>query len=144
MNVYAAANKLMKPEQISHHRSDLYLLMTYDSMNIVHEYKKIGGQVEQVFEPSTGLYWYYIPWGYAPYWQRHYRFITENFAWEFIDRNEHTYRLFDWSDENFQQTFALMKAPPHANLYPAIRGALSSILSAHSITNACQRLPECG
>lgn len=141
MNVYAAASQVMKPEHIDHSRSDLYLLMTYDSMNIVNEYRKLGGHVEQVTDKKTGLFWYYIPWGYAPYWQRHYRFIVENFAWEFIDRNEHTPRLRDWSDRNLYRTFSSMKAPPHSNLYPAIRGALGSILSAHSISNAQLRLP---
>lgn len=140
MNVYAAAMKVMKPEQIRHSRSDLYLLMTYDSMNIVNEYRKLGGSVEQVADKDSGLFWYYIPWAYAPYWQRHYRFIVENFAWEFIDRNEHTRRLRDWSDKNFERTFSAMKTPPHSNLYPAIRGALNSILSVHSITSNNLRL----
>lgn len=140
MNVYAAANRVMKPKEISHFRSDLYLLMTYDSMNIVSEYRKLGGQVEQVFEPDTGLFWYYIPWGYTPYWQRHLRFIVENFAWQFIDRNEHSALLFDWSDQNLKNTFSSMKSPPHVNLYPAIRGALNSILSVHSISNSSRRL----
>lgn len=141
MNIYAAASQVMKPEHIDHSRSDLYLLMTYDSMNIVNEYRKLGGHVEQVTDKKTGLFWYYIPWGYMPYWQRHYRFIVENFAWEFIDRNEHTPRLRDWSDRNLYRTFSGMKAPPHSNLYPAIRGALGSILSVHSISNAQLRLP---
>lgn len=140
MNVYAAAVKTMKPYQINHFRSDLYLLMTYESMTIVTEYQRFGGHVEQIIDEKTGLYWYYIPWGYAPYWQRHYRFIVENFAWEFIDRNEHTPRLCDWSDKNFRRTFSAMRTPPHTNLYPAIRGALNSILSVHSITGNNLRL----
>lgn len=140
MNLYAAAMQVMKPHQINHRKSDLYLLMTYESMKIVAHYKQIGGYVDQVVEKSTGLFWYYVPWGYAPYWQRHYRFIVENFAWEFIDRNDHTSRLCDWSDANIRRTFASMKSPPHPNLYPAIRGALNSILSAHSVTNNSLRL----
>lgn len=133
MNIYAAAMQVMRPGQIDHHRSDLYLLMTQESMQIVKEYRHLGGHAEQVEDVNTGLYWYYIPWGYMPYWQRHYRFITENFAWEFIDRNEHSPSLRDWSDENLRRTFSAMKAPPHANLYPGIRCALSSILSVHNV-----------
>lgn len=133
MNVYTAAMQVMKPHQIDHHRSDLYLLMTNESLQIVNRYRSLGGEVDQVCERETGLYWYFIPWGYMPYWQRHFRFITENFAWEFIDRNEHTHRLRDWSNENLCRTFASMKTPPPANLYPGIRSAISSILSAHRV-----------
>lgn len=132
MNLYAEAINRLPPDQISHFRSDLCLRMSYDSMALVSAYRKQGGFVDEVQDANTQLYWYYIPWGYTPYWQRHYRFITENFAWEFIDRNCHSPYLRDWSNQNLKRTFSAMKCPPHENLYPAIRGALCSIFSAYS------------
>ena len=141
MNLYAAAVQTLKSNQIDHKRSDLYILMTNDSMPLIEEYRKSGGKVSYVIERKSGLYWYCIPWAYTPYWQRHFRFVTENFAWEFIDRNEHTPFLMDWTDQNLRETFESMKTPPHSNLYPAIRGALHSILSVHGIYNRQARIP---
>lgn len=137
MNLYAKALNTLPADQIRHFRSDLCLRMSYPSMQLVSEYRKAGGVVDEVLDAGTQLYWYYIPWGYTPYWQRHYRFITENFAWEFIDRNAHSPYLRDWSNRNLQRTFSNMKCPPHENLYPAIRGALCSIFSAYMQQNDC-------
>jgi len=141
MNLYAAAVQSLKPSQIDHNRSDLYILMTNDSLSLINEYRSHGGKVRHVVERGSGLYWYHIPWGYTPYWQRHFRFITENFAWEFIDRNEHTPFLRDWTDENLRKTFETMKTPPNSNLYPAIRSAICSILSPHGIHSRQISLP---
>lgn len=136
MNLYARAVQCMQPHQIDHFRSDLYLLMTTESLALVNEFRDCGGWVDHVVENDTGLYWYYIPWGYTPYWQKHFRSIVENLAWEFVQRNEHSYRIRDWSDNNLRVTFSSMRKPPHSNLYPAIRGALGSILSAYAIHNS--------
>lgn len=136
MNIYAIAMQAMKPTQIDHRNSDLYLLMTNESMQIVSEYRKTGGKVQQVVHRRTGLYWYRLPWAYMPYWQRHFRNITENYAWDFINLNEHSSFLKDWSDNNFNRTFSLLEKPPHPRMYPAIRGAIQSILSPYGIENS--------
>lgn len=131
MNIYSLAMQRLKPSQIDHYKSDLYLLMSSESMAIVKEYRKSGGVVEEVIDNNTSLYWYYIPWAYTPYWQRYFRSITENYAWEFIRINERKGTLLDWSDESFLRSFASRKMRPHHDLYPAIRGALESILSCY-------------
>lgn len=145
MNIYSAAIQRMKPSQIDHRKSNLYLLMTSESMEIVREYRKAGGVVEEVIDSKTSLYWYHIPWAYTPYWQRYFRMITENYAWDFIHRNERNGRLADWSDESMLRTFAPLKSPPHPNLYPAIRGALESILSYYmpvTCSNTRLKIPQ--
>lgn len=141
MSLYAQALQSIPPHEIDHFRSTLYILMSYKSMPLVRAFAQHGGQYTQVRDANTGLYWYCIPWGYIPYWQRHMRFICENFAWEFIRRNEHTAGLQNWSDLHFQRTFLPMKLPPHQNLYPYIRSAIRSILEPYLYEPLA--LPDC-
>lgn len=132
MDIYAAAVQVMKPSQISHKRSDLYLLMTWQILPYIREYRKNGGTVYEIESKDTGLYYYYIPYGYTLYWHKKLREAVEKFAWEFIRVNETLGTMNDWSDENFTKTFAHMKTPPHEKFYDPIRITLHSILSAYA------------
>ena len=141
MNIYADAVKTLIPNHIDHHKSDLYLLMTNESLELINAYRRNGGEVQQVIDRRTGLYWYFLPWAYMPYWQRHYRRITEQLAWKFISINEHTPYLQDWSDANFDRTYMSMRRPPSVKLYPGIRAAVQSILSAYGIEGVSFMIP---
>lgn len=132
MDIYAAAVQVMKPTQFYHVRSDLYLLMTWDILPYVREYRKNGGTVYEVEDQESGLFWYYIPYGYTLYWHKKLREAVEKYAWEFINRNESKGTMTDWSDENFRASFSHMKTPPHEKFYDPIRITLHSILSAYA------------
>ena len=141
MDIYAAAVNVMKPSQISHRRSDLYLLMTWQILPYIREYRKNGGTVYEIEDKETGLYYYYIPYGYTLYWHKKLRESVEKYAWEFIQQNEAKGTMTDWSNENFKVSFAHMKTPPHEKFYDPIRVTLHSILSAY--TKASNSLPAC-
>lgn len=132
MDIYAAAVQVMKPSQIHHKRSDLYLLMTWQILPYIREYRKNGGTVYEVENEESGLYYYYIPFGYTLYWHKKLREAVEKFAWEFIRVNEMNGTLTDWSDENFFKSFSHMRTPPHQKFYDPIRITLHSILSAYA------------
>lgn len=132
MDIYAAAVQVMKPSQIHHKRSDLYLLMTWQILPYIREYRKNGGTVYEVENEESGLYYYYIPFGYTLYWHKKLREAVEKFAWEFIRVNEMNGTLTDWSDENFSKSFSHMRTPPHQKFYDPIRITLHSILSAYA------------
>ena len=133
MDVYSEAVRILAPNHIDHHRSDLFILMNWQSMPIIRQYRAQGGIVEEILEEGTQLYWYFIPWGYTPYWHRRFRASVENCAWHFIYRNDKTGTLSDWSDANLKKSFSDMRIPPQANFYPAIRVALGAILQTYRI-----------
>lgn len=133
MDVYYEATMKLPHDQIDHYRSDLYILMSHRSRPIIEKFRKSGGSVEETLDEESGFYWYYIPFGYTPYWQRNYRAIIETLAWEFIAKNERRGSLYNWSDENMCRTYADHKAPPHRNTYPAIKKTLEEILNYYDV-----------
>lgn len=142
MDIYSAAMQTMRPHQIDHNRSHLYLLMTHQAMNLVREFRNCGGHVEEILDEDTNLYWYYIPYGYTPYWQKYMRQAVEEYAWKFISGNEFNGKLTDWSDTHFDFSFSkCCRVPPHRNFYPMIRIALYSILSAYPVYAPMLKIP---
>lgn len=135
MDIYKEAVQTLKRTQIDHFKSDLYILMTHESINLIRKFRNYGGNVEEVVEEGTELYWYLIPFGYTPYWQRKYRAMIETFAWEFIAKNEQNGTLFDWSNKNMTRTYSDHRVLPSVNVYESIRGALKTILASYASPN---------
>lgn len=134
MDIYSAAVQTLKPSHIIHERSHLYILMSKDSLPLMREFRACGGHAEEILDEETQLYYYHVPFGYTPYWQRCIRKAVEDYAWEFYKANEFSGKLTDWSDENFERTYkSVCKVPPHKNFYPMIRVVLHSILSAYPV-----------
>ena len=69
INIYERAVKKMKPEEIDHWQTDLYLKVTPVSQKLVEEYD-YKNQVS-IFESNLGDgLWYDIPFAYTPEWER--------------------------------------------------------------------------
>lgn len=76
--LYERLFKAMKPEDIDHHASDLYVRVTDESTRIVHEYaNELNEELGVEFEFSTFYsninpheLWYDLPFEYIPYWYR--------------------------------------------------------------------------
>lgn len=74
--LYQRLVEVMKPEDIDHHRSDLYVRITKDSKRIIDEYYAEHPELNKtifvsIFEsniPSRCL-WYDIAFAYDPFWE---------------------------------------------------------------------------
>lgn len=67
-NIYERAVKEMKPEEIDHWQTDLYLKVTPVSKRLVEEYD-YRNKVSMFTVLGDGL-WYDIPFAYTPEWER--------------------------------------------------------------------------
>lgn len=68
-NIYDRAVKEMKPEEIDHWQTDLYLKVAPVSRQLVKEYE-FNNHIT-VFESNLGDdLWYDIPFAYNPEWER--------------------------------------------------------------------------
>ena len=76
--LYERLVKVMKPWDIDHHESDLYVRVTHESKRIVQEYAdELYDEMGVDFEFSTFYsninpheLWYDLPFEYTPYWYR--------------------------------------------------------------------------
>lgn len=68
-NIYEEAKKVMKPEQIDHHESDLYLMVTKESRKLVNDYEFKFNVTTFVSAIAPHVLWYDIPFAYTPYWE---------------------------------------------------------------------------
>lgn len=66
--IYPEALRVMKPEQIDHHETDLYLLVTPESAALVKGYA-FKKQVTTFRSHKDGKVWYDIPFAYLPNWK---------------------------------------------------------------------------
>jgi hypothetical protein len=69
-NIYEEALKTMKPEQISHHMTDLYLMVTDESRKLVAQYDFRCNVTTFVSAIAPHVPWYEIPFAYTPGWER--------------------------------------------------------------------------
>ena len=69
-SIYNEAVKIMSPEQIDGHESDLYLMVTPESKKLVADYEYKFSVKTFVSAIAPHVLWYDIPFAYAPYWDR--------------------------------------------------------------------------
>lgn len=64
--------KVMKPNEIDHHCSDLYLKVTEESDKLIenYEFRGLVTTFKSIRPDDKGSLWYDIPFGYIPEWQR--------------------------------------------------------------------------
>ena len=69
-NIYEKALQCMKPDEIDHHETDLYLLVNETSKALVNEYdyKNLVTVFISNIEPRVP--WYEIPFAYSPGWKK--------------------------------------------------------------------------
>lgn len=68
--VYEKLVAVMKPEDIDHHESDLYVRWTNASEKVLEECGKGSGLwVESFRDQITGKLWFDIPFAYTPFWE---------------------------------------------------------------------------
>lgn len=69
-NIYAEAIRIMNPEQIDHHETDLYLMVTKESKELVNRYDFKSNVKTFVSAIAPHVLWYEIPFAYTPGWTR--------------------------------------------------------------------------
>ena len=67
--IFRYAEELLKPEDIDHHGSDLYLRVTPESKALIEsfQYKQLVMTFRSNIEPYD--IWYELPFCYIPYWE---------------------------------------------------------------------------
>lgn len=69
-NIYERALQAMDKEQIDHHDTDLYLMVTTTSTELLQEYDFKGNVTTFVSAIPPYLLWYDIPFAYTPGWEK--------------------------------------------------------------------------
>lgn len=69
-NIYEEAIRIMKPEQIDHHATDLYLMVTKESRELISRYEFKRNVTTFVSAIAPHVLWYEIPFAYTPGWER--------------------------------------------------------------------------
>lgn len=70
MGIYEKTVERMKPEDIDHHESDLYLRVDQISKKIVKECPSACvSTFKSAHEEDKGVLWYDIAFAYTPFWQ---------------------------------------------------------------------------
>ena len=69
-NIFEEAVKTMKPEQIDHHQTDLYLMVTSESRELVKQYDFRASVTTFVSSIAPHVLWYDIPFAYTPGWKQ--------------------------------------------------------------------------
>lgn len=67
MSLYEEAKKEMKPEEIDHWQSDLYLKVTPESKRLVNSYE-YRANVTVFHDEIEHRPWFDIPFEYKPFW----------------------------------------------------------------------------
>lgn len=67
MSLYEEAKKVMKPEEIDHWQSDLYLKVTPQSKQLVNSYE-YRANVKVFRDEVEHRPWFDIPFEYKPWW----------------------------------------------------------------------------
>lgn len=129
-DLYMTAIHTLPPGHVQHRNSTLLLKMSMQSIPLVKQYRREGGDVQRT-QDENRIWWYEIPFAYTPYWHRNLKSLSEEYAWRFFSRNESRGTLGDTTDENLRRTFAMDRNPPPKNMYPLIRSCLSQILSMY-------------
>lgn len=68
INIYERAIKTIPAEQIDHHDSDLYIMVTPESRKIVNEYEFKQNVTTFISAIAPHVLWFDIPFAYTPYW----------------------------------------------------------------------------
>lgn len=68
-NIYEYAIKTMKPEEIDHHYSDLYLKVNKQSKKLLLDYEFRNNVTMFISNIPPYVYWFDIPFAYTPYWK---------------------------------------------------------------------------
>lgn len=66
--LYLKALETMEPEQIDHHESDLYIMVTPESKKLISDYEYKFNVETFVSAIAPHVLWYDIPFAYSPYW----------------------------------------------------------------------------
>lgn len=66
-DIYQEALKVMKPEHIDHHESDLYLKVNEESTKLVNKYEWKCNVTKFNSAFGDGI-WYDIPFAFTPFW----------------------------------------------------------------------------
>ena len=88
-NIYEEAKKIMQPEQIDHHESDLYIMATKESRELVNNYEFKSNVTTFVSAIAPHVLWYDIPFAYTPWydintrWPKYHAILTDR------RKNEH-------------------------------------------------------
>ena len=69
-NIYEEAKKIMSSEQIDHHESDLYLMVTPESKKLVNNYEFKFGVETFISAVAPHVLWFDIPFAYTTYWEK--------------------------------------------------------------------------
>lgn len=72
-NIYAEAVKVLPPEDIEHHGSDLYIRITPESRKLIDQfqYKRLMGScLFNTFTSYDGSRWYDLAFCYSPYYEK--------------------------------------------------------------------------
>lgn len=72
VNIYSAAVEQMKPKDIDHCNSDLYLRVNDISKKLVNEFK-FKNLVTTFIDQIDGVLWYEIPFAYLPDYPNYYK-----------------------------------------------------------------------
>lgn len=67
-NIYEEALKIIPAEQIDHHETDLYLMVTEQSKKLVKEYDFKGNVETFISAIAPHVLWFDIPFAYTPGW----------------------------------------------------------------------------
>lgn len=129
-DLYMTAIHTLPTGHVRHRNSTLLLRMSVQSIPLIKQYRRAGGNVERTQDKNC-VWWYKIPFAYTPYWHRNLKNMSEEYAWKFFSRNEERGTLGDTTDENLRRTFASEHNPPPRNMYPLIRSCLHQILSMY-------------
>jgi hypothetical protein len=69
-NIFEIASKTLPPEQIDHHDSDLYIMVTPESKKLINKYEFKNNVTTFISAFAPFVPWYDIPFAYTPYWDR--------------------------------------------------------------------------
>lgn len=73
-NIYEEALKIIPPEEIGHHESDLYIKVSPESRKLVDNYEFKSNVQTFVSAIAPHVLWFDIPFAYTPYWNEIRRF----------------------------------------------------------------------
>ena len=68
-DIFKEARKILPVEQIDHHESDLYIMVTPESRKLVNDYEFKGNVKTFVSAIAPHVLWFDIPFAYTPYWE---------------------------------------------------------------------------
>ena len=68
-NIYEEAVKILPPEDIDHHESDLYIRVSAESKKLIAAYDFRNNVETFVSNIPPHVLWFDVPFAFTPYWE---------------------------------------------------------------------------